>query len=380
VGTLAVKRKLLSFVILLSFPLFCLDAQKQTLPSVTVIGRVLDDSTGVRLAQVNVFIANSSLGASSDSDGRFQIKNVPVGTHEIVASLLGYGQGRMRLALFEQSKGTIEFRLRQEPVQLPSVEVTAVNPAEWKKELERFKREFLGHSQNAARCRIINPEVLDFVYDSGRRSLTATGRLPLIFENDALGYRVEYHLSEFGVSDELFRYAGVAKFEELVKQSAKRQEEWKAARESAYRGSLHHFLAALAQGRLEEEGFAVRIVPLFLASKAFTRYAGRAASREEILQAGEFPYEFRMSFAGLLHVLYEHEEVDPGYQSFIEKQAVGPLITSNRQISLLGLNIPSIVLNSAGQLSDPLAVTVYGYWSYERSAEMLPLDYLPGSR
>jgi hypothetical protein len=347
---------------------------------VTVIGRVLDDSTGARLAQVNVFIANSSLGASSDSDGRFQIKNVPVGTNEIVASLLGYGQGRMRLALSEQSKGTIEFRLRQEPVQLPSVEVTAADPAEWKKGLERFKREFLGHSQNADRCRIINPEVLDFVYDSGRRLLTATGRLALVFENDALGYRIEYHLSEFSVSDELFRYAGVAKFEELVTQSAKAQEEWKSARERAYRGSLHHFLAALAQGRLEEEGFALRIVPLFLASKAFTRYAGRAASREEILQAGEFPYEFRMSFAGLLHVLYEHEEIDPGYQSFIERQAVGPLMTSNRQISLLGLNIPSIVFNSAGQLSDPLAVTVYGYWSYERAAEMLPLDYTPVSK
>ena len=87
-----------------------------------------------------------------------------------------------------------------------------------------------------------------------------------------------------------------------------------------------------------------------------------------------------MSFAGLLHVLYEHEEVDLGYQSFIEKQAVGPLMTSNRQISLLGLNIPSIVLNSAGQLFDPLAVTVYGYWSYERAADMLPLDYTPVSK
>ncbi|WP_375253532.1 TonB-dependent receptor, partial [Dokdonia donghaensis] len=54
----------------------------------TITGRV-SDSNGP-LPFVNVYLANTTLGASSDNDGSFEILNVPDGTYTLIASFTGY--------------------------------------------------------------------------------------------------------------------------------------------------------------------------------------------------------------------------------------------------------------------------------------------------
>jgi TonB-dependent receptor len=56
----------------------------------TVKGRVIDRKTGDALPGANIVVPNSSLGAATNLDGRFEIRNVPAGRQTFKASYIGY--------------------------------------------------------------------------------------------------------------------------------------------------------------------------------------------------------------------------------------------------------------------------------------------------
>jgi hypothetical protein len=53
-------------------------------------GYVFDASTNSPLEDVNVYIANSTFGSSTNKEGYFNIKGVPPGIKEIVVTIIGY--------------------------------------------------------------------------------------------------------------------------------------------------------------------------------------------------------------------------------------------------------------------------------------------------
>ena len=52
----------------------------------TIYGRVTDRSTGEAVEFVNVFLANTTRGASTEQSGRYIITGIPPGSYELVAS------------------------------------------------------------------------------------------------------------------------------------------------------------------------------------------------------------------------------------------------------------------------------------------------------
>ncbi|MBP6671609.1 MAG: carboxypeptidase-like regulatory domain-containing protein, partial [Bacteroidetes bacterium] len=56
----------------------------------TVEGTALDQATRSHLVGANIIIMNTSLGAVTDPDGKFVIKNIPVGNYSIQFRMLGY--------------------------------------------------------------------------------------------------------------------------------------------------------------------------------------------------------------------------------------------------------------------------------------------------
>ena len=160
----------------------------------TIIGIVQDDSTEAPLENVNVFLAHTTLGRHTGLDGRFEIKSIPHGGYDIVTSRLGYIVSMIRTSL---SIDTLTLKITLKPVIIPYGEVTvsATVPEQWLNQLERFRKVFLGSSPNAKKCKIINPEVLDFAEEDNRFS--AAARAPLKIENEALGYCVTFFLRVF---------------------------------------------------------------------------------------------------------------------------------------------------------------------------------------
>ena len=56
----------------------------------TISGFVRDDATGEPISYANVFLAETSLGSATNVDGYFVITNVPFGSYQLLASMIGF--------------------------------------------------------------------------------------------------------------------------------------------------------------------------------------------------------------------------------------------------------------------------------------------------
>jgi TonB-dependent receptor len=90
-----------------------------------IVGRVLDGADGSPLWGVNVTIKGTSLGASTNDEGRFKISNVPPGTYTLSISYLGYEKAERQVRLDVGATADVEVRLTQSVIIGQEVVVTA---------------------------------------------------------------------------------------------------------------------------------------------------------------------------------------------------------------------------------------------------------------
>ncbi len=349
----------------------------QVTPRVMVSGRVTDDSTHLPVQNTNVFIANTTLGCSTDQDGRFQIRNVPVGPCELVTSRVGYSMRLMRVTLSESRKTEFQIELHAANVELDEVVVSAPEPMEWRRGVEKFRRLFLGATRSANECKILNPEVLDFKTEVNG-TFTASVRKPLHIDNLALGYHIEYFLSLFreeesrptiGVSfsGPVLMFEGQPKYTNLRPSSPDDSVRWKENRNRAFNGSLRHFLISLFNKELEQEGFIIRLLPGLSPSTSDPRTRWRVAE-SDILRDGPKSHEKLLHFKGYLEVEYIREPVEYGYDLLRKRGTDG-------QVSWIKLNYDEVTVDSRGLIKDWFPTRISGYWAWKRIADSLPQDY-----
>lgn len=333
-----------------------------------VTGRVTDAATGQPLQGVNVFVAGTLRGAATDAEGRYRIAAVPPGAHQLVASMLGYAAQQRAVRLAPGTTHTTDFALQPVVYEAGALEVTADRPRQWRRHLARFERLFLGETPNAARCRLVNPYVLDFRTDDG--TFRASARAPLVIENEALGYRLTYLLHDFAMEPDgvTLRFRGLAYFTERTPADEAEAARWAAHREKTYRGSFQHFLRALARGTAAAEGFRLHAAR----SERALRFALQTAPLlpASVVADGPEPYERVLHVEDLLHVTYTRADAEAAYRHAHPNAAPG-------QQSVLRLRRPA-VFNTLGFLNDPYAVARAQYWHWtSRVADLLPLDYAP---
>jgi hypothetical protein len=343
----------------------------QTLKGI-VGGKVVDDSTNSPLPFTNIFIANSTLGTFADSTGRFQLGDVPYGIHKVVASIVGYIPQIVTVRITDTTAKSIVFRLKLRNLQLSPVDIEGNEPKEWKRNLQKFLAEFFGSTSNAKECKLLNPEVLDFVVDEKTSEFVATVREPLVIENNALGYRLYYYLKYFKLTKRTLQFFGEARFDQLGTASEEESSRWKVNREDTYYGSRRHFFSTLFHNTSKENGFTVKSIskkenqqPDFYRFETGSYINLPASHRtEETVNAEDFVgdgasiYEKKLSFPGSIQVTF--------YKGLF-----------NSQTSQVELEQSSITIYSDGEIAEPLGVLTSGYWSTQRAAELLPSDYEP---
>lgn len=91
----------------------------------TVTGRVIDAATQQPMTAVQMSIAGTTLGTVTDQEGRYTIRNVPPGTHEVRATLIGYSEAASSVEVTPGGSATADFELRQTAVTLEGLVVTA---------------------------------------------------------------------------------------------------------------------------------------------------------------------------------------------------------------------------------------------------------------
>ena len=88
-------------------------------------GYVKDAQTNEPLPGANVVLASTSLGASTDVNGRFIIRNVPPGTYVMRATYIGYKEKEATVQVTEGTNTKQDFRLSAVAVEGEEVVVTA---------------------------------------------------------------------------------------------------------------------------------------------------------------------------------------------------------------------------------------------------------------
>ncbi len=331
--------------------IYCLNAQEY---GTKIHGYVFDESTGEPLENVNVYIANSTWGSSTNSEGYYSFSEIPPGVHELVVTIIGYNYETKRFSLESASTAKFNFQLKPVIYETETTVVEGAIPREWLEKLEFFKQYFIGNTDFSDRCVIQNKEVLDFhkPYD---HIFEASAIQPLVIQNNALGYKLDCILIKFtyNYKYDTYSWSIKPKFTDLESQGEDQREEWHQNRVAAFEGSVYHFLRSFKNHRLPEEGFDITRV--LTAGEKVSRGQWRTilVEYDEYTREGYYPDETILYFEHFLHVVFD-----------------------NTFVSWIGLNYSEITLDEFGNPQEESPYVVYGEWSKHGVANLLPKNYI----
>jgi hypothetical protein len=365
-------------------------------------GRVVNGETGTGIPNASVFISNTSKGSISNNAGEFELPDVPAGNYDLVVSCIGY---ETQVYSYKASQLPLKLRVQLAP-KAEELQTVVVEPYEkdgWEKWGKFFIENFIGTSANAKNCSIKNYKALHFRNSKKRGQLTVTANEPLIIENKAMGYKIQYQLEGFsyGFSDHVLTYFGYALFDELNKKGASKRQ--LKNREKAYNGSIVHFMTSLYHNRLIEEGFEIkrlyrtpnlekqRVKNMYVRSSPSNPVKDSAEYYERILHGPDMLETYGNSllttdslvtktdalnkylfFNDYLYIVFKKAKEDNEYLEYIHEKR-----EAYWRISVVFLlNRRAITIDEKGNYSMPQDFMSYGYWSWsEKISSILPLDY-----
>ena len=103
----------------------CINGAAHAQRSGTISGIVKDAQTGEALPGANVMLVKTSLGASTDVDGKYAIRDVPPGSYTLRATYVGYTEKEMAVQVSEGQTLKQDFKLVAVGVEGEEVVVTA---------------------------------------------------------------------------------------------------------------------------------------------------------------------------------------------------------------------------------------------------------------
>lgn len=337
-------------------------------------GTIVNIETEQPIPNASVFLANTTFGTSSDQEGKFSLY-IPNGNYEVIIRILGYEGLSFNLPSSMVQPQGYRFKLVAVDEDLDEMEVSDKRDPSWYRNLDEFKRYFLGTSENSNDTEILNELSMILDDQSIPGSLIASSRDILIIDNINLGYRLEYLLDHFqnDYKSGVVTYSGFPLFIPDSNLSKGKQRRVERNRQEAYFGSLQHFLKAVYEGKTVAEGYEMRR----LFREADPERRGKFKDRVDttpitsiaILENRE-KREF-LEFSDYILVTYLKEKESFSYTSGLGR---GP---RDVQTSIIRMTVDSVEIFENGSLSDPFGIVVEGYMGWERVGDLMPIDYVP---
>jgi hypothetical protein len=340
-----------------------------------IIGKVQDSKTLEGLPFANVFINNTTIGTVTDINGDFILSSLSdPGTYELIFSFVGYESYKMKITVEESQINVGIIKLVPSEIQLNTVEVSSTRDKEWEKKLKKFKKIFLGDDQLASACTILNPWVIDFPQDKAGNKFIAKASEPIEIENKALGYKVNFYLTNFWHNASEYSIVGNARFSELQNGDAKQVANWNRNRSNSYQRSVQHLFKSMIEHKINGEGYT-----LYTDTKDYNNAIVRSSL-------------FYSQVGKTVVVLDTNGLVAPDIQKGFYKISLKERTEVHDRkvkadvrvyedvfglVSWISLKKGFAVVNRNGYAKNPADVVVSGDMSAGRVANMLPLDYKP---
>ncbi len=340
---------------------------------VTIQGTVLNAQTNLPIPNVNVFLSGTTIGSSTDSEGKYVIRNLaPIGKYSLVFSHIQYNTSAKPIIIKVANTFKIDLLLVPNKTVLKEVVVKARGNSVWKKRFKIFKQEFLGTTSLGRRCKILNPWVLNF--DKNQDTLTAKAAQELEIINPTLGHKIYCSLIKFNSVNFLTTYLAYNRFELLTPKNERQAQKWKKTRLKTFKGSFRHFASALLYNRLEQEEFKI----IYSNNSPIIH----KKLKTSFIQAHQLHNNDQIIFDDYLNVVYNKREklkflkamarqgakinVPGRYQLALAQNSWLHLVDGALRVSDLGI-----------VLDDPLKLQSHGYWAWPRVGNLLPFDYFP---
>lgn len=308
--------------------------------SQTLKGKVLDANTNLPIESVSIYFDNTTIGTTTNAKGEFSIDYSDAVQSTLVISYLGYE--KVFIADY-RNKTNITILLKEAVNELETVVIDTDDGMSRAEKLRRFRAEFLGVSENARSCKILNENDLRFRYNKRARTLTAWSNKPIIIKNKNLQYQISFDIIDFeivtsGWNSKSVIYTGTSFYKDL---DDKKKNRIQKNREEAYKGSVQHFMRALYNKNIEEEGY-------MLASKGFK----------------VDPYAFL--------TIYNTDNL--GYKTVALKQKLDIFYNETVE-SIIETTIPEFRVDKYGNYAPIANVLFGGNMGSQRVGDALPLDF-----
>jgi len=346
-----------------------------------IYGRVLDERDNAPLPGASVYFNYTSVSTKTNNQGDFQFEGVRILGTELVIYVPGYELLVFRPTTTELQgkKFVFKLKVKEHP---PESKIT-IDEELRKKCLNIFKENFLGITEEATKCIILNGATIYFTRGGSPTSLSAFADTSLVIINNMLGYKIYFNLVEFWYDSRTAQnyFFGYARYESLGA-----TKKWKKNRQKCYYGSTLHFYRSLITHQLYREGFGTFLIrPLKDTGKgglpagaailpALKSMMAVPVADHEILHIDSVN-NFSIRKAGTLLVQYNKE---PATKNFLYGRVFFAGYLPKGVESFINFKAPLIGITLAGVLNDASDVAYSGYWIYERIANVLPYDYDPG--
>ena len=354
------------------FSLFNARAQKTAYHQIK--GIVLTADTKSPLQGASVFAENTTIGTTTDEQGKF-ILWLPEGGFDLAVSFTGYQTQSQHISNGNPADLQVTLSIKEKEMQEVSVVSTGEVKDGWEKYGTFFLEEFLGKTPNSKLCKITNKEALRFFYSKRKDRLKVLAKEPLNIDNNALGYRITYELDsfiyEYKTTNAL--YTGVPKFDTLIPETPTQSNSWRENREMAYYGSALHFMRSLYRHQLTDDGYEIQEVSNIDQKEQWKSMDSNEVYDRIKFQRTDSGLVIIQPHAGMLGILYTYEVPAPEY---LAENPESP----NKEFQLTRLSLTPqkpLYVESNGYYYPQQDVVINDYWEWTRMADMLPYNYDP---
>jgi hypothetical protein len=306
-------------------------------------GTVFDQKTKERIGFATLYFNGTFVGTYSDENGNFELDVSKNASMALTISAIGYYS--FTLTEFSTGKPVLVY-LTPKVYEMKEVVVSAKSHAMQRKaNLRTFRNQFLGETDNARNCTIMNESDITFNYDSDRDTLKAFASKPIIIDNRALGYKITYFLDKFEYyrrSNSFIFKGNIIFTKNLITEESEKQA-FERKRKTAYLGSRMHFFRALWADDLKSTGFVIE------------NSAGEILAYKDIVDDKVSPRKF-LQYPDKLGICY------------YTKLPVSTIVFLKQQV----------YFDSNGYF-DPTGISWEGEMVKQRIADWLPYEYSPGS-
>jgi hypothetical protein len=373
----------------------------------TVPGRVLIAGTTNPVSSANVYLSSTSIGTVSDDKGNFTFQRFPEGRYDLIVSCIGYETYQLSIRSDELPPQLTIF-LKPQVSELQEVVLEPYDKDGWQQWGDVFIDNFIGTSEFAQDCRLINKNVLKLRLGKKTNILKVSATGQLLIENNALGYILKYDLTrfEFNLTTREFLYQGYPFFAEMVTTKKGLQKRWIENRETAYYGSLMHFMRSISQNTIKEDKFEVRqwievlpeekkrikeIYPQ-LSKKVTGIHPDSLAYYQSVMKqmdSSRILINVLLSKKDITHAIdntttgLQFSEISVVYLPKINPLAYTKYLPKNRMYEPVESSVsqaPGTMVSVLGNGSffEGINLITAGYWSWwEKMCNKLPYDYQP---